>query len=368
MQPTGSIRPRIVNDLRPIVWALIPYTIEENRLSAESYEREQTKWELADAFCRLGLSWVWQPMVLSGIGEIIGQLQESARRCPTVVFNFCDGYEDTGVPGVSVVKALEATELIFTGSSSRFYEISSSKIWMKELFEKQGVATPGFAVLPRSGPVCGLCERLGVPLFVKPDASSASCGIGLKSKVWTDEETTARRDFLITGENAKYFGNDQIFVERYMSGDEYTVLVFGYWDQPEKIWNMPPGHRAFAKSIPQEERFLSYDRYWAVYSEESAPADNEPFYHYELALEPVASQVAELARRAFIAVEGWGYARVDIRSDLETGELSVLEVNANCGLSGDEQTSSGNLLRLMGWNFPGLLGHILEQTLERGRP
>ena len=39
-----------------------------------------------------------------------------------------------------------------------------------------------------------------------------------------------------------------------------------------------------------------------------------------------------------------GYGRVDIRLDERTDELFVLEVNANCGLSGDKETSVGEIL------------------------
>jgi D-alanine-D-alanine ligase len=55
-----------------------------------------------------------------------------------------------------------------------------------------------------------------------------------------------------------------------------------------------------------------------------------------------------------------GYARVDLRMDRMTGEMSVLEVNANCGLSEDDQTSTGCILKLAGLTLADLLGSILE--------
>jgi D-alanine-D-alanine ligase len=265
---------------------------------------------------------------------------------------------------LSVVRALETAGIPFTGSDSRFYEISTSKVLMKSIFRDQGIETAPWEVLPASGPVQGVCERVGVPLIVKPDVSFASFGISLKSKVDSDAAIAARRDEIRQNEMGDYLPEGPIFAERYLGGDEYTVFVGGYRDRPDTIWNLPPARRCFAGSIPVEERFLTYDRYWGYYQEEGAPADDEPFYHYELVEGDLEEELAALARCAYRAVEGYGYARVDIRRDTVNGKLSLLEVNANCGLSGDDQTSTGSILRLMGWDFPGLLLRLVTQTLD----
>ena len=367
MPNSGSNSLPRVNGSKPLVWALIPYRIEGTRLAADTYENEATKTELAAVFHELGLPWVWQPVVASGLEELISQLNASTKRRPTVIFNFCDGVDEAGTPGVSVVKALEKAGLPFTGSNSRFYEISTYKVCMKELFRERGVETAPWEVLPHSGPVQGVCERLGVPLFVKPDASSGSCGIALKSKVSTDAEVEARRDHLRQGEPGKAFADEEIFVERYLAGDEYTVFVGGFSDRPEEIWTLPPAQRCFASSIPQEEQILSYDRYWGYFKEETAPAGGEPFYHYELVDGVLQDELIDLAKRAYRAVEGYSYGRVDIRRDTVNGKLSVLEVNANCGLSGDDQTSTGSILQLLRWNYADLVCRIINQSLERHR-
>ena len=93
---------------------------------------------------------------------------------------------------------------------------------------------------------------------------------------------------------------------------------------------------------------MSYDRYWAYYQEEARLPDTEPFYRYALAAPQLQGPLGDLAVRAFLALSGTGYARVDIRMEARTGVLYVLEVNANCGLSGDEETSVGQILRLTG--------------------
>ncbi|NJD11150.1 MAG: hypothetical protein FIB01_12210 [Gemmatimonadetes bacterium] len=351
--------------MKPMVWALIPYALEGDRLTADTYDNERTKAELAAVFATLGVPWIWQPVVHGSIDEITAQLAASLQHRPTVAFNFCDGLDLDGVPGLAFVKALEQAGIPFTGSDPRFYETSTYKLRMKNLFREQGVETGPWEVLPRTGPVTGICERLGTPLIVKPDVSYASYGISLRSKVASDRELEARRDELRRDEMATMLIDGEIFAERYLAGDEFTVFIGGYWDDPDRIWTLPPARRCFAASIPTHERFLTYDRYWGYYTQETAPTDGEAFYRYELVDGDLKEELNDLAKRAFCAVGGASYARVDVRRDTVNGRLSVLEVNANCGLSGDDQTSTGSILQLMGWHLPGLLARIIRQTMAR---
>jgi D-alanine-D-alanine ligase len=65
-------------------------------------------------------------------------------------------------------------------------------------------------------------------------------------------------------------------------------------------------------------------------------------------------------------VQGKGYTRADIRRDQSTGQLYVLEVNAQCGLSEDENyTSIGAILRVNQTPFARLIAEILADALQR---
>lgn len=360
------MRSRSARNHRPLVWALVPFCVENDALVSETWDDELTKSELADSFHALGLPWVWQPIVSSNLESVVGQISRAAAGRNGIVFNFCDGTDGDDAPGISVVEALERASVAFTGADSRFYRISTSKIAMKELFLSAGVPTPAFAVPPQSGPVTGIVKRLGAPLIVKPEISSASSGIDLASVVRTDEAIAARRDQMFTmGLSHMTAGANRVFVERFVDGDEFTVLLGGYQDRPGEIWHLPPAHRAFDESIPQHERFLSFDRYWGYYKEEAPPEGNRPFYRYESCPAEQSELLAALARRAYCAVHGAGYARVDIRRDRHTGEYFVLEVNANCGLSGSDQTSCGSILKMARLRFSDLLRRILNDAATR---
>ena len=140
----------------------------------------------------------------------------------------------------------------------------------------------------------------------------------------------------------------------------------GYWDDPDNIWTLPPAERIFDHSIPEKERFLSYDRYWGYYKEETPPDAGRAFYAYRAAPPDVAQTLFAIAKHAYIATWGYSYGRVDIRFNTKRNEYQVLEVNANCGLSGDADTSCGSILEMAGVRFPQLVEKILAQALVRG--
>jgi D-alanine-D-alanine ligase len=358
---------KTLHELQPIIWTLVPFFIEGGTLKSDSYDLWPYKVELASVFQELNLRWIQQVVVHAAIDNVVAQILECAKTQPTLVFNLCDGYDEVGTPGLSVVKALEAAGLPFTGADVRYYETSCSKLEMKRLFRQAGVPTAVWEPLPNEGPLTGLCERLGKPLFIKPSASSASMGIGLKSVITTDEDAARRRDDLRKGELGKLFANDIIFAEDFIDGPEFTILIGGYWDDPDNIWTLPPAERIFDSSIPESERFLSYDRYWGYYKEETPPEGGRPFYGYRAAPPEQARILFDIAKRAYVATWGYSYGRVDIRFNRRQNEYQVLEVNANCGLSGDAETSCGSILEMAGQGFPQLVQKILEQALARAR-
>jgi len=65
--------------------------------------------------------------------------------------------------------------------------------------------------------------------------------------------------------------------------------------------------------------------------------------------------------RAFRAVGGWGYGRVDIRLD-ENGQPRVLEVNCNPSL--DEAVALARSAEKAGMDYRRLLQHIVRIALE----
>ena len=92
----------------------------------------------------------------------------------------------------------------------------------------------------------------------------------------------------------------------------------------------------------------------------------ENFYDYHTPDPTLVYEICKVSIAAYCAVKGEGYARIDIRMDRHTGEMYVLEVNAQCGLSEDENfTSIGAILRLSGNTYGGLIEDILQRVIKQ---
>ena len=249
-----------------LIWAFVPYQVHEGLLDGFDFDTAQSKRELANAFRELNLAWVWQPVVATNVAEVVAQ----ASREESIVLNLCDGIEDRGTPGPCVVQALERAGVRFTGADSEFYRISTSKLVMKQMMAAAGVPTPPFEELSES--LSGVCARVGVPLLVKPDVSAGSGGVFLRSKVSRDEDVAALRAELSSSAMPRFCDGRRLFAERFVDGPEFTVFVLGDWRHPESVRCLPPAERVFNASIPDGEKFLSYERYWGAVSRRVATA------------------------------------------------------------------------------------------------
>jgi D-alanine-D-alanine ligase len=104
--------------------------------------------EYTKVFQEIGCEWKWVNVTLDTVEEVITGIKHHPTRKTNIVINLCDGDELNGIPGVSVIHALERHNLIYTGSNDHFYQITTSKIPMKEAFDKHRVSTPAWQVHP----------------------------------------------------------------------------------------------------------------------------------------------------------------------------------------------------------------------------
>src|SRR5689334_13383947 len=128
------------------IWILAPYLDTPDSNLQAYYDYEQSKGEYTKAFKDSGVNWEWVNVRMGEIDEVIRRIK-SQKELINVVINLCDGDELNGVPGVSVIQALEANDVIYTGANEHFYRITTSKIPMKEAFDRYGVPTPNWTVI-----------------------------------------------------------------------------------------------------------------------------------------------------------------------------------------------------------------------------
>jgi len=330
---------------RLLVPVFVPCPATPDAPFGNDYDTPQFRSDVASWLAPLPLDWEWIRVTPDNIRGAVDLAAAAARERAVIVLNFCDGTEDDGYPGVSVVRALESTALAATGADVGFYEVSTSKLAMKRRFAAAGVATsPWVEIRDPSTDIARAAAELGWPLFLKPDTSAASMGISLRSLVREPEEARQQAVALLASIRAGRLSRGEIYAEAFLSGREYTALVQSTGDARDPVRVYPPCERVFNSALPVEERFLSYERYWEQYQEESPPPPGEPYYRHEAVEPEIARKVADEARRAYLAVGGCGYARVDLRERGNSGEMNVLEVNANCGLTSDDQSSAGAIL------------------------
>lgn len=354
---------------RPMkVWVLAPLVATNDEHIDYYYDFSQSIEEYTRVFETLQLDWKWQPVTINNFTEQIRLIEEEKNCGPffPLVLNLCDGDEVNGSPGVSVIAALEKSGLIYTGADDAFYRITTSKIPMKEAFDLHGVATAAWQIMKESNNYDYLFDTIGSPLIVKPAVSGGSMGVGIKNVVDNDKQVADLIESLQTGYRGWNLLADGLIAEAFINGPEYTSLVTGHYLDPDNIHVYEPVERVFHNSLPEKEQFLSFERLWEIYENESAMPDNENFYEYQRANKAVAAEIKRLTKAAFIATRGVGYARADIRGDKNNGQLYMLEINAQCGISEDENfTSIGAILRFEQIGFHQLILEILQEALNR---
>jgi D-alanine-D-alanine ligase len=355
------------------VWVLAPALSTGNENIDYYYDFSQSIAEYTHVFQSLQMQWQWQPVSMQDYVRIISAIADEKKKGQymPVVLNLCDGDEVNGTPGISVVKLLRQKKLIYTGASEFFYWVTTSKISMKQAFDKANVATANWVAINNNVSVPqNLFDVLGSPIIIKPAVSGGSMGVGIKNVVHNFSEMEPLLQQLYQGYNGWNLTADGLIAETFIAGREFTVFIAGDYLKPDSATVYRPVERVFHASLPPEERFLSFDRLWEIYEDESVMPNQDNFYEYaEVTDMCLEEQIKQLSWDAYVSTCGTGYTRVDIRQDAETGKLYVLEVNAQCGISEDENfTSIGAILRINNASFTDLVANIINHACQRTAP
>jgi len=342
-----------------------PYIEVDGKLVSPHYDLPDYRAEIAGWMSALGLSFEWQPITSRNLAPVIASLRERARTGEMLVFNLCDGSESDGYPGVEVVEALEQANVPFTGANAGFYRLTTAKSAMKRALAAAGVPTAPFRMIEDiDADLRTAANEIGFPLFIKPDVSAGSYGIQVDSVCYDLAAARLKVLQLREGMHGQKFDGG-ILAEKFVEGREFTVLAVEDDAQPLGLWILSPGERVFDKRVPPRERFLAFERYWGLPEAERPIPESEPYYWYASAPLALRAQLEDIARRAMRAVGGTSYGRVDMRFDESTGQLFVLEVNAQCGLSSDDSSTVGSMLKLAGEDIVDVIARVLRHGLRR---
>ena len=332
------------------------------------YDFSQSISEYTKVFNELQLNWQWTSVTINNFKDIILSIKKECvlNNIQPLFFNLCDGDELNEAPGISVIKYLDELQLNYTGSDEYFYNITTSKAKMKDAFDEHKVANADWIFIEKIEDIDdSIFKKIGSPIIVKPSVSGGSMGVGVKNVVHNINQLKQQVAKMLSGYRGWNLNAGGIIAEEFINGAEFTVLITGNYDEPENAHIYTPVERVFHSSLKEEERFLSFDRLWEIYEDEAPMPNEENFYEYALPNENLIENIKQISWNAYVACKGKGYTRADVRMNSKTKELFVLEVNAQCGLSEDENyTSIGAILKFSNVSFTSLVKEIIENSLQ----
>ncbi|MFP9231010.1 D-alanine--D-alanine ligase [Pectobacterium cacticida] len=238
------------------------------------------------------------------------------------------GGEDGTLQGV-----LEFLGLPYTGSGVMASALTMDKLRTKQVWQAVGLPVSPYVALDRRqysqttiDTLLARFTHLGLPLIVKPSREGSSVGM---SKVDTFSELPAALE-------EAFRHDDDVLVEKWLSGPEYTVAILGDEVLPS-IRIQPAG-----TFYDYEAKYLSDDTQYFCPS--GLPDEQE-------------RSLADLAIAAYRAVGCRGWGRVDFMQDND-GVFYLLEVNTSPGMTNHSLVPMA--ARQHGLTFSQLVVKILE--------
>lgn len=150
--------------------------------------------------------------------------------------------------------------------------------------------------------------------------------------------------------------NQPALAQKFLPGREFNVGLVG----GNKLRIMPLAEVDYSRLPSEIPPIMSYA---AKNMENTVEYKNTSVVCPAQNIEPeVAKRIGQVAARAFRAVGGWGYGRVDVRLD-EDGIPRVLDINCNPLL--DEGIGLARSAEKAGLSWPKLLKLIVNAALER---
>jgi len=265
-----------------------------------------------------------------------------------VVFNLCEGLGGRSEGEVLAARVVEETGIPMTGSPSEILARARKKDEVNALLAGRGLPVPAWARWDGCGKdraaAKGVVARWSAyPAIVKPAAEDGSVGID-QGAIVRDAEALARRL-----EERRAEG--PLLIQAFVGTREINAAILG-----REV--LPLSEILFAGLPAGLHPIVGYDAKWAPGSPEdlgTRPACPAPVPA------TLAARIRLLALKAWGAVGGKGYGRVDFRLS-PPDALYILEVNPNPDLS-----PSAGLARSAeaeGLSYHTLVGRILQEALS----
>jgi D-alanine-D-alanine ligase-like ATP-grasp enzyme len=274
------------------------------------------------------------------------QLKQLSRQGYDIFVNLCEGYLDWDVPSIDVIQSLDLLDLPYTGPPAHLYD--PPKALMKYVAYTVDVQTPAHGLVCDVASARAVAARLTYPLFVKPSHAGDSLGIDDQSLAHNESELLAKVE-------ATLVDYDELLVEEFVDGREFTVLVLASTTDAGASRCFAPVEFLF----PAGSSFKTY----ALKTSDLHPSANVPVRDNAL-----SQRLQDAARRVFVAFGGVGYARLDFRMNA-AGDLFFLDINFTCSVfyRDGSEGSADYILMHDGIGQAGFAELIIAEGLARHR-
>ena len=306
---------------------------------SEEYDSQETIDSLASELERLG-----HQTVLLGGGQTF--LQEIRANKVDLVFNIAEGRgcyraREAQVPGV-----LEMLGIPYVGSDPLTLALCLDKPLTKQIALSGGVVTPRYQVIESIDDLLHFRDSdISFPVIVKPAFEGSSKGVHQHSRVDHLDQMYPPVKALLESYR------QPALVEQFVPGIEVTVGLVGH-HSPQVVGVM----EVVPLSGPDENFMytLEVKRNWRQMVGYRCPPNIPREW---------VQRIEDAALTAFRVLGCRDMARMDFRVD-HLGQAYFIEANPLPGLSpvyGDLPIMGG----LTGWDYPRLVGTILDSALER---
>jgi D-alanine-D-alanine ligase len=272
-------------------------------------------------------------------GDLVSRLRDAHPDVAFVALHGRDGEDGT------VQELLELLDIPYTASGVSACIRCMDKVLAKHAMRDRGIPTPDFYAfnetafkeLGAAGALPEIEARLEFPIVVKPAAQGSALGIKF-----------ARTPADVPTALVSAFSYDRkVLLERHVEGRDLAVSVVDLDGGPVAL--------PVVEAVPREEDFYDFEaRYEIGRSEFVCPAELD---------EPVAAEAQRIALEVYELFGCYGFARVDLMLDRETGALFVLEANAIPGLT--ETSLLPQAADAHGLSFDALVERLVELALVR---
>lgn len=281
--------------------------------------------------------------------DVCKLVTELNRVQPEFVFNLLEAFGDNVLGGqMAVAGILDLLGYPYSGGGPGELYLQEDKALSKKLLSYAGVLYPDFASFAINSEF-ETGGKLRMPLFVKPQRSDASIGIDAEKSLVRDTQHMLEQVLSIHKEL-----NDSALAEEYIEGREFYIGVIGN-AEPQALPIIEMDFSGMPSDLPHVMDNA------AKFDEESERFKGTKAIIAELAPE-LTAKLQKVAIDSFRALRVRDYGRVDLRLT-ESGDIYVIEVNANCYLEKDSEFAMS--AKHAGIEYAELIEKIMTVSRER---